>query len=108
MTPGAGLDFGLVTAGKKSVPQTVTLFNDPADPNSATVNFTTKVAVSGSYSETDDCPSILPVGGSCTLTVTFKPSAVGFSPGNLSIVYTLGSSAINANPQFVYLRGTGQ
>ena len=108
MTPGAGLDFGLVTSGKKSVPQTVTLFNDPADPNSAAVNFSAKVAVTGSYSETDDCPSVLPVGGSCTLTVTFKPSAVGFSPGNLSIVYTLGSSTTQPAPQFVYLRGTGQ
>ena len=108
MLPGAGLDFGGVAAGKSSAAQTVTLFNDPADPQSAPVKLLGKIAVSGSYSESDDCPVSLAPGASCTLTVKFKPSGAGFSPGKLTIIYSLGSAGTLGNPQFVYLRGTGQ
>jgi len=107
MSPGAGLDFGAVPVGKTSGALTVTLFNDPADPSSTTVNFAGKAAVSGNYIETDDCPFALAPGGTCTITVTFKPSGVGFNQGAVSLVYTLGSNTAG-NPQFVYLRGTGQ
>ncbi|HWY22657.1 MAG TPA: choice-of-anchor D domain-containing protein [Candidatus Acidoferrum sp.] len=107
MSPSAGLDFGNVPVGKSSAGLTVTLSNDPADPNSATVNFAGKAAVSGNYSETDDCPFSLAPGASCTMTVTFKPSGVGVSQGTISLVYKLGSNT-TGNPQFVYLRGTGQ
>jgi hypothetical protein len=107
MSPSAGLDFGNVPVGKSSAAFTVTLLNDPADPNSATVNFAGKAAVSGNYSETDDCPLSLAPGASCTLAITFKPSGVGVSQGTVSLVYKLGSNT-TGNPQFVYLRGTGQ
>ena len=107
MSPGAGLDFGNVPVGKTSAALTITLSNDPADPNSATVNFAGKAAVSGNYSETDDCPFSLAPGASCTMTVTFKPSGVGVNLGAISLVYRLGSST-TGNPQFIYLRGTGQ
>jgi hypothetical protein len=109
--PAAGLDFGSQTVGKASTAQTVTLFddpNDPAFPGSPAVNFVGKIQVSGNYSESDDCPFSLTPGSSCTLTITFKPKAAGFNGGKLSIVYTLGSAGASANPQFVYLRGTGQ
>jgi hypothetical protein len=105
MSPGAGLNFGNQPVGKATLPQTITLFNDPADPNSATVNFIGKVAVKGNYSETDDCPFSLAPGGSCTLTVTFKPTAVGFDPGTLTINYTPEPTG---QAQIVYLHGTGQ
>jgi hypothetical protein len=107
MSPGAGLDFGTVPVGKTSAALSVTLFNDPADPNSATVNFAGKASVSGNYIETDDCPFTLAPGGTCTITVTFKPSGVGFNQGAVSLIYTLGSN-MTGNPQLVYLRGTGQ
>jgi hypothetical protein len=85
----------------------VTLFNDPADPNTATINFVGKAAVTGNYSESDDCPFSLAPGASCTMTVTFKPSGSGFNQGLITLVYTLGSNT-NGTPQLIYLRGTGQ
>jgi hypothetical protein len=106
MSPGAGLDFGSVPVGKTTPPQTITLFNDPNDPNTATVNFAGKFAVTGSFSETDDCPFVLAPGASCTLTVTFKPSSVGVNQGTINLAYTLGSNT--RGNQFVYLRGAGQ
>jgi hypothetical protein len=105
MSPAAGLNFGNQTVGKSTAPQTITLFNDPADPNSATVNFIGKVVVKGNYAETDDCPFSLAPGAGCTLTVTFKPAAVGFDPGTLTINYTPEPTG---QAQVVYLRGTGQ
>jgi hypothetical protein len=105
MSPGAGLDFGNITAGKKSNPLTITLLNDPTVANPQTVTFVGKITAQGSYSETDDCPVTLAPGSSCTLSVIFKPGVVGFLPGSLTINYS--PAPFNA-PQFVYLRGTGQ
>jgi hypothetical protein len=105
MSPGAGLDFGNQPVGQASNQQSITLFNDPADPNTATVNFVGRVVVRGDYSESDDCPFALPPGSSCTLTVTFKPKVAGFDPGSLTINVTPGPTGA---PQTVQLRGTGQ
>jgi hypothetical protein len=104
MLPGAGLNFGNVSVGKSSVTQTVTLLNDPV-PNAPTVNFIGKVQVSGSYTESDDCSFSLAPGSTCTLTVSFNPKAVGYSPGTLTINYT---PAPASQAQTVYLHGTGQ
>ena len=101
MTPGAGLDFGLQGKGTSSTPRTITLFNDPNDPKAAPVNFTGNL-VKGDYTETDDCGSSLAPGGTCTLTITFRPGVVGFDPGTITITYTVGQT------QTVHLRGTGQ
>jgi hypothetical protein len=101
MSPGAGLDFGNQAVDKPTAPMTITLFNDPNDPNAATLNFTGNV-VKGDYTESDDCPSALPPGGSCTMTVTFLPTVKGYDPGNITITYSPQQF------QRVYLRGTGQ
>jgi hypothetical protein len=101
MTPGAGLDFGTQFKGTVSTPRTITLFNDPKDPNAGTVNFTGNL-VKGDYTETDNCGSSLTPGASCTLTLMFMPTVVGFDPGTLTITYTVGQV------QTVHLRGTGQ
>jgi Cep192 domain 4 len=58
--------------------------------------------VKGDYFETDNCGSSLAPGSSCTLNVTFKPKAVGFDQGSITITYTVGQT------QIIYLRGTGQ
>ncbi len=108
MLPSAGLNFGGVSSGTTSPAQTITLLNDPADPKAGPVSFLGRITVSGSYSETDDCPSSLASGSSCTINVSFRPSSKGNSPGTLGIFYTLGSSGTPGSPQFVYLRGTGK
>jgi hypothetical protein len=109
MSPAAGLNFGTQSVGHSTAAQTITLLNDPAANTSVT--FIGKVQVSGNYSESDDCVTGLAPGASCTLTVSFKPKAVGYRPGQLTINYTQqpgsGSSTLG-NPQFVYLHGTGQ
>ena len=101
MSPGAGLDFGNQAVGQPSAPLTLTLFNDPRDPNAATINFTGNL-VRGDYAEIDDCGASLAPGSSCTLTITFKPKIVGFDPGTITIAYTVGQI------QTIHLRGTGQ
>ena len=105
MLPSAGLDFGNQKKGTTSAPLSITLLNDPNLTNPQTVTFVGKILVSGSYSESNDCPVTLAPGSSCTLTVTFKPGSVGLNTGKLTINY---SPEPNGSPQFVYLRGTGQ
>ena len=105
ISPASGLNFGTVTEGKSSVQQTITLFNDPNDPNSGTINFIGKIVVTGDYSENDDCPFALAPGGSCTLTVTFTPKTAGRDPGTLTINLTPEPTG---SPQIVRLRGSGQ
>jgi hypothetical protein len=106
MSPGAGLDFGNVTVGKSSVAQTITLLNDPM-ANGPTVNFVGKFVVSGSFTETDDCPVSLTPGGSCALNVTFKPKNAGHNSGTIAINYTTSSNT-GLQTQPVSLRGSGQ
>lgn len=100
ISPAAGLNFGSHLVGTQSS-QTITLFNDPADPNSATLSLSGNV-VKGNYSEIDNCPLILAPGSICTMTVTFKPEVVGFEAGTVTITDPPGQF------QTVYLRGTGQ
>ena len=102
MSPGAGLDFGHQQVGTSSAKQTITLFNDPNDPNAGLVSFVGKFTVKGDYSESDDCPFSLTPGSSCTVTVAFKPKSATFIPGSITIAYN--SSLV----QTIYLRGTGQ
>jgi hypothetical protein len=101
MTPGAGLDFGTLPVGVASLPQTITIFNDPTDPNAGTINFTGNI-VQGNYSEIDTCVGSLASGASCTITVTFKPKSIGPLPGTITIGYAGGQI------QTIYLRGSGK
>lgn len=56
------------------------------------------------YTETDNCVSAgsIAPGGSCTINVTFTPSAKGFRSASTSITDNGGAS-----PQAVALTGTG-
>ncbi len=105
MSPSAGMDFGTIEDGITSLPLSITLFNDPADPNSATVNFTTKIVTGADYLETDNCPPSLAPDASCTITVTFTPSVVGLDPGNIAITYSAAGQI--GLFQTIFLRGSG-
>jgi hypothetical protein len=102
MSPAAGLDFGSQQVGTSSAKQTITLFNDPNDPNAGALTFVGKFTVKGDYSESDDCPFSLTPGSSCAVTVAFKPKSALFIPGSVTISYNSGVV------QTIYLRGTGQ
>ena len=114
MSPSAGLNFGSEKKGSTSAPMTITLLNDPNLASPLTVTFVGTIGVTGNYSIPpggDTCPATLAPGSSCTLSVTFTPTGVGFESGLLTIDYTQESSGgvvTTGNPQFVYLRGTGQ
>jgi hypothetical protein len=111
MSPSAGLDFGTEKKGSTSSPLLITLTNDPTLASPLTVTFVGRISTQGNYAENDDCPATLAPGSSCTLSVTFTPTGVGFESGALTINYTqetTGGVITTGNPQFVYLRGTGQ
>ncbi|MBL8270744.1 MAG: choice-of-anchor D domain-containing protein [Steroidobacter sp.] len=59
-------------------------------------------SVSGAFTATDDCPATLAPTASCTVQITFSPSAVG----NYSSVLSLDSDAPGA-PATVTLSGVG-
>jgi hypothetical protein len=95
------LTFGNVGVGTNSPPQSVTLTNDGSTP----LNFSGITVIgtnAGDFSETNTCGTSIAANTSCTLTVTFKPTATGTRTGYLSISNDGGGS-----PRSVYLKGTG-
>jgi hypothetical protein len=83
--PGATLSpsslmFAAEPVGTTSSPQSVTL------KNTGTVTLTiSSVAASGDFPQTHTCGALLAVGASCTISVTFKPTASGTRTGTLSV-----------------------
>jgi hypothetical protein len=104
-----GMIFSAVLLGS-SAQQPVTLTNQ-----GSTALMISKIETVGSdFSETDDCGTGLPAGGSCKITVTFKPTTSGVLRGNL-IVWdndpasphqdrlTGTSTAVDRNPHQLFL-----
>lgn len=97
------LTFGTVKVGTKSTPMTITLTNTGGSSLSFTgISFTGTNA--GDFSKTTTCSTTtpLPAGGTCTISVTFKPTATGLRSANLNVIDNGGGS-----PQLVPLSGTG-
>jgi hypothetical protein len=92
----ASLSFARTVVGSAAAAQTVTVTNPGT--SAATVS---NVAVTGDFSQTSNCGTIA-VGGSCAVTVSFKPTAAGARTGTL----TLTSNA-NNSPTTVALSGNG-
>ncbi|MDX6390607.1 MAG: hypothetical protein QOJ73_1670, partial [Streptosporangiaceae bacterium] len=92
----ASLSFARTVVGSTAAAQTVTVTN--SGTASAAVS---GVAVTGDFSQTNNCASIA-VGGSCTVTVTFKPTASGTRTGTLTV-----TSNANNSPTAVTLSGSG-
>jgi hypothetical protein len=79
----------------KSSAQTVTLTN-----SGATAVSLTSTTVSGDFAKAGSCPASLGTGQSCTLYLTFTPSAAGTRSGTLTFTLSSGTLA-------VALTGTG-
>jgi hypothetical protein len=92
----SSLSFGSTTVGATST-KTVTVSN----PGSAAVTMAS-VGVTGAFSETNNCGTSLASGGSCTVSVTFAPTAAGAASGALSV-----NSSAPGSPLTVALSGTG-
>jgi len=74
------LNFGSETTGSTSAAQTVTVSN----PTSSAAPVSS-IAATGDFAETNTCGSSIAAGGSCTVSVTFKPTASGSRTGSLTV-----------------------
>ena len=104
--PGAALSppsvaFGEVIVGQSSTPQNVTLTNTGTYPLTND-NIVVTGQDAGDFSQYDNCPGTIAVGGSCTISVTFTPTTTGTRTAFLAVYDNAPNS-----PQTVSLSGTG-
>jgi len=83
--------------GTTSAAQTVTLTNT----GNATLHVS-GIQITGGYTQTNTCPATLAANSSCTINVTFTPSASGTRSGTLTM-----SDNAQGSPQIVNLAGAG-
>lgn len=93
----ATLTFTSQLTGSTSPAQTITLANSGA----AALAITT-IAASGDFAETNTCGSTVAAGQSCTISVTFTPTATGNRTGTLTVTDNASGS-----PQTAALTGAG-
>jgi hypothetical protein len=93
----SSLSFGSVAVGSASGAQTVTVSN----PGSTAASVSS-VSTSGPFSQANTCGTSIAAGGSCTVSVTFSPTAAGAASGTLSV-----ASSAPSSPLTVALSGTG-
>jgi hypothetical protein len=95
------LNFGSQTVGVTSAPQSVMLVNSgSAVLTISSIGITG--ANKGEFSQTNNCPGSLIANGSCTINVTFTPTALGNASAAVSVTDSAGGS-----PQSVSLTGSG-
>jgi hypothetical protein len=94
----SGLNFGRQQVNTSSAPQAVTLTNTGNIPLQIT-----SIATSTDYAQTNNCGTSLAPNATCSLSVTFTPSAVGNRSGQISFA-TNSIGGISA----VSVSGTGQ
>ncbi len=91
------LDYSVQSLGTISASQTVLLRN----MGSATLNITSITASAG-FAQTNDCGNSVPAAGTCTMSVTFSPTAVGTDSGSVSIMDDAAGS-----PHVIAMSGIG-
>ena len=91
------LTFGSQTVGSTSAAQAVTLTN-----SSATALSITSITASGDFAQTNNCGTSVAANSSCTINVTFTPTATGTRTGTLTVTDNASNS-----PQTASLTGTG-
>src|SRR5579859_51112 len=96
LTP-TSLSFANQIVNTTSAAQAVTLKN-----NQTTTLTISGITTSGDYAQTNNCGTSLAAGASCTINVTFKPTATGTRTGTLTV-----TDSGNDSPQTASLSGTG-
>lgn len=91
------LSFGDEVLNASSAPKTVTLTN-----TGQTALTVLGISTDGDFSQTGTCTDTLAIGGSCVISVSFRPTTAGVRSGHLTIVTNALSS-----PDIVNLDGTG-
>jgi hypothetical protein len=85
-----------VTSGSQSVTVTEGM-------NGSTI---TSIAVTGDYSQTNNCPATLSAGQTCAINVTFTPTAEGSRNGTLTILSNAGGSPTVTSTVSLFGAGT--
>jgi hypothetical protein len=93
----SSLTFASQPLNTTSAAQAVTMTNTGTATASAA-----SVSVTGDFAQTNTCGTSIAAGASCTISVTFRPTASGTRTGTLSI-----SSSASNSPTTVALSGTG-
>ena len=93
----SSLSFGSQTVGSTSSAQSVRVTN----PNSSAVSMSS-IGVTGPFGESNNCGTSLAAGASCTVGLSFAPTAAGAATGTLSV-----NSSAPGSPLTVALSGTG-
>ena len=93
----AALSFPDTNFGVTSAPLAVTLSN-----TGSSVLLISSIATTGDFAKSDQCGASLVAGASCTINVTFTPTALGNRYGTLTVTDNAGNS-----PQVVQLAGNG-
>ena len=89
--------FATQRVGTTSPPKVATLTNTGNQP--ITIS---SIAATAPFSQTNNCPSTLPVNSNCEIKVTFTPTDHGTVDGTLSV-----TDDATGSPQEVKLSGTG-
>jgi Calx-beta domain-containing protein/ASPM-SPD-2-Hydin domain-containing protein/centrosomal CEP192-like protein/HYDIN/CFA65/VesB family protein len=98
LSPGSLTFPDEVTVGRSSAPMTVTVTNKASGP----LNIT-NISTSADFSQKHNCPATIASKATCTITVTFVPTAVGLRHGTL----TVKDSGIGS-PHSIPLLGEGK
>jgi hypothetical protein len=93
----ASLTFGTQLRNTTSPPQTVTLTNT----GTASLSITS-IRTGADFSQTNNCPSSVLAGATCTINVSFTPAANGTYTSSLAV-----TDNATGSPQTVSLSGTG-
>src|SRR5579871_259964 len=100
LAPGS-LSFGNQAVGVASASQTLTLTN--GESSALTISSITFTGANPSdFSQTNNCNGSVTGGGSCTISVTFTPGALGARSATINVNDDAGNS-----PQTASLTGTG-
>jgi Abnormal spindle-like microcephaly-assoc'd, ASPM-SPD-2-Hydin len=95
------VEFGNQMVNTASAPRAVTVTNTGNTPQPVRGRINGTPGQWQDFASTNDCPTILAVGASCTLNITFTPSATGGRGAYLVVDGT------NDEEGFVNVGGTG-
>jgi len=89
--------FGSVAVGSTSAPKSIAVSN-----GSSVALSVGSITVTGDFAQTNTCGSSVAARGSCTISITFTPTATGSRTGTVTIY-----DNANNSPQKITLSGTG-
>ncbi len=110
ISPSGTIGFGSALAGTASTPITVTITNSGTPPAILTVRGAI-VNPAGNFAAANNCTAGVPVGGNCTLALTFTPAAspvaapCGSDAGTKTASLTITDNS-PTSPQIIALSGT--